>query len=1183
MKYTPLHVHSHYSLLDGLSKLEDLVQKAKADGMTAIALTDHGVMHGAIEFYQKCRAAGLKPIIGVEAYIVKDRKKKIAAEEERFHVILLAKDYEGYRNLIKLTTIAHLEGFYYKPRIDWEILNLYNKGIICSSACLHGEVPRAILKGFSEEKIMEVIEKYRTVFGAENYFLEVQHHPNLPDQKKVNDRLFELGKKYNLPIIATNDTHYVNTEDAEAHDILICLQTKKTINEKNRMSYLGEDYSLFSSEQMANNFRDNPEVLENTNLIAEKCSLEIPLGQIQLPHFELPEGMNDFEFLTQFCYNNVEMRFGFSPNKENKTPEEQKVIERLEYELEIIKKTGYASYFLIVQDFINWAKNNGVVVGPGRGSAAGSLVAYLARITNLDPIKYDLLFERFLNPSRVSMPDIDTDFADTRRDEVLKYVEGKYGKDHVSQIITFGTMAAKAAVRDVGRVLEMPYSFCDQISKLIPDKLKLKEAVANTIELKELYDKNPDAKRIIDYAKKLEGVARHASTHACGVVISKKPLDEYCPCQYSRDKEDAIVTQYSLHPIEDLGLLKMDFLGLKNLTIIENACNIINKISGNDLKIDEIPLQDEKSYKLFQNGMTTGVFQFESSGMKRYLKQLKPSLFEDLIAMVSLYRPGPMDLIPTYIERKHGREKVEYIHPKLANSLGKTFGIAIYQEQVMQMARDLAGFSLGEADVLRKAMGKKNAVLLAEQKEKFIKGCVTQGISEDTAKNIFAFIEPFAGYGFNRSHAACYALVAYQTAYLKANYPAEFMAALLTSDHGDMERVAIEIDECRKMGIEILAPSVNESYTTFTVVADSLKANKPRIRFGLNAIRNVGENVVKGIIHERKTNGPYKNLEDFLARLGADVLNKKSIEGLIKSGALDLFSERNKLLENQEVMQSYVKETDKAKNTKQVDMFSAPNANGSVFATSKINLKEGVSANKSQVLSWEREFLGLYVSEHPFRIFERKLAEVIIPMKNIKEINEDERMVRIGGVVSAMKKIITKKGDPMLFITLEDGITNTEVLIFPKLYKSRESLWQEEKLIVVEGTISLKDGESKVLGNKIWDLDESNIAEVVKSIASTPYQEKRRFFKREDSGDGGFDVPKKKKGDVIINYPLGATKQLAEKVKMFFMAIGGDYQVFLKIGDKMIKTEFRIEIGEENKSKLQRLLGENAIAEVKNV
>lgn len=1174
MKYTPLHVHSHYSLLDGLAKIDDLVNKAKEDGMTALALTDHGVMYGAIEFYQKCKEAGIKPIIGVEAYVVQDRRIKDILEEDRFHLILLAKNFEGYKNLIKLTSLAHLEGFYYKPRIDYKDLEKYGKDLVALSACLQGELPRAIQRGYSEEKIEEIIKKYQKLFGQDNYFLEVQHHPNNPDQKKVNARLFELGKKYNIPVVATNDTHYVNAEDAEAHDILICLQTKKTISEPNRMSYLGEDYSLYNCAQMADFFRGNLEVLENTNLVAEKCNIEIPLGEIQLPHFELPEGKDDFEFLRDMCYGNIDFRYGFDHKKEKLNEEEQTVIDRLEYELSIIKKTGYASYFLIVQDFIVWAKNQGIVVGPGRGSAAGSIVAYLTQITNLDPIAYDLLFERFLNPARISMPDIDTDFADARRDEVIRYTEEKYGKDHVAQIITFGTMAARAAVKDVGRVLDMPYAFCDKISKLIPMNMKLDDVIQNIAEVKDLYKKDPEARRLLNFARKLEGVARHASTHACGVVITYKPLNEYTPCQYSRDKEDVVVSQYSLHPVEDLGLLKMDFLGLRNLTIMENACEYIEKIHNKNINIDDVDLTDQKTYELFQKGQTTGVFQFESSGMKKYLKQLQPNNIEDLIAMVSLYRPGPMDLIPDFIARKHGNQAVSYIHPKLEKSLAKTFGIAIYQEQIMQMARDLAGFSLGEADVLRKAVGKKKAKLLAEQKEKFIKGCVDNGISKSTAQEIFAFIEPFAGYGFNRSHAACYAFIAYQTAYLKSNYPAEFMGALLTADQHNMDRIAIEIDECRQMGIKILPPDVNESFSQFTVVAESLEIGEPTIRFGMNAIRNVGENVAKTIIHERKKNGKFKNLEDFLSRLASKDLNRKSLEGLIKSGALSKFGERNVLMENIEKLLLYIKEIEQDRASNQTNIFNIGNNGQSEPA--KLILEQVEEASLNQLLEWEREYLGLYVTDHPFKSFQQKLTGVITPYAVLKENLTERKVTRVGGVIASVKKIMTKKGDPMLFVVLEDGITNLELLIFPRLYQEKEIVWDEGKIVIAEGTTSDKDDELKILCNDVWEVNEENYEQVVAELQDTPFKEQqnsRRKWVNKDEQPARIVKPRKK---VLITYPIGATKDFAEKVKMLFMNIPGNFQVFLQINDKIVKTNFRIEVNNETQEEIVKVIGAKA-------
>jgi DNA polymerase III subunit alpha len=1175
--YTPIHVHSHYSLLDGLTKIDDMVNKAKECGIQAMALTDHGVMFGAIEFYQKCKKAGIKPIVGVEAYIVDDLHKKEAAEEQRFHIILLAKNYKGYKNLIKLTSIAHLEGFYYKPRIDWKVLKQYSEGLICSTACLAGELSRGIMHGFDDDKLDVIIQKYLSVFGPENFYLEVQHHPSIPEQKTVNYKIYELGKKYNIPIIATNDSHYLNSEDAEAHDILICLQTKKVLTDKDRMSYMGEDFSLYTPEQMYDNFRDNPEVVENTNRLAEKVDLEIPLGEIQLPYFEVPKGKTDFEFFKESCYNSIPRRYNFDPKKESLDEYEKKVIDRLEYELSVIQRTGYASYFLIVQDFVVWSKKNGIVVGPGRGSAAGSVVSYLLDITNIDPLKYDLLFERFLNPDRVSMPDIDIDFADERRDEVLQYVEEKYGKDHVAQIITFGTLAARAAVKDVGRVLDLPYNFCDQISKLIPMGMNLDDAVTKVGEVKDMYENNAEAKRLLDFAKKLEGVARHASTHACGVVITRDPLDNYCPVQYARDQQDVVISQYSLHPIEDLGLLKMDFLGLKNLTIIERACEIINKMHGICVTIDDIPLDDEKAYKLFQKGQTIGVFQFESSGMKRYLKMLKPSVFEDLIAMVALYRPGPLNsgMVDEFIARKHGNKEITYNHPIMKSSLENTYGVIVYQEQVMQLSKEMAGFTGGQADTLRKAMGKKIADLMEKMKKEFIDGCKNNKLPDELAKQTFSDMEKFAEYGFNKSHAACYALVAYQTAYLKANYPAEFMASLLTSDQHNMDRITIEIDECKQMGLNILPPSVNESFSTFTVVAESLQEKHPRIRFGLNAVRNVGENVAKAIIHARKQAGPFADLEGFLSRLGSDALNKKSLEGLIKSGAMDMFAKRSALLENIDKMILFIKEVELSKSTKQINIFSL---NGiAESALPQLVLREASDYGEKQILDWEKEFLGLYVSEHPFSEYEKKLKGLIQPISHLSagSGNSDgenkyrqKATTRVGGVVVSSKKIITKKGDPMLFLTIEDSLRSVECLIFPRLYQQIENqeVWNSGSLLIIEGSMSDKDGELKLLANNVLPINEHTYRLVFEQL-------KKNEIEGMNSGSNG---PLRK---VVVQYPAGATKDFANKVKMLFMSIPGKYQVLLKIQDKMIKTNFQIELASESKVKIEQVLGKGAILE----
>jgi DNA polymerase III subunit alpha len=1157
MKFSHLHVHSHYSLLDGLTKIDGLVQKAVSDGMPALALTDHGTMYGVIEFYQKCVKANLKPIVGVEAYIASGgHLNKEASSEKRFHVILLAKNEVGYRNLIKLTTIAHLQGFYYKPRIDWELLTKNHDGIICLSACLLGEMADSILFG-RPEAAEAIVKKYHELFG-DDYFLEVQHHPNLPKQKIVNDRIFELGKKFNIPIVATNDVHYLNTEDAEAHDILICLQTKKKITDTNRMSYLGENFSMFTTQQMTDFFRSNPEVIDNTNRVIEKCDLKIKLGEIQLPTYDVPGGKPPFEFLIELCKSGLKDRFGLDYDNV-KSDEERKIIERMNFELGVIQKTGYAAYFLIVQDFINWAKNNGVVVGPGRGSAAGSLVAYLTKITNLDPLKYDLLFERFLNPDRISMPDIDTDFADVRRGDVLRYVEGKYGKDHVSQIITFGTMAARAAVRDVGRVLDLPYTFCDKISKLIPMGLSLDQALNQVKELKDLCDANSDARRVMDFALKLEGCARHASTHACGVVITPKPLVEYLPCQLSTAGDEAIVSQYSLHPVEDLGLLKMDFLGLKNLTIIERACEIIEKIHGVKINIDKLELTDEKSYKLFQNGKTTGVFQFESGGMKKYLKQLKPSQFDDLIAMVALYRPGPLNsgMVDEFIARKHGEKQIVYAHPIMENSLKNTYGVIIYQEQVMQLSKDMAGFTGGQADTLRKAMGKKNAELMAKMKVDFLTGCQKNKIDKKIAEDTFTGMEKFAEYGFNKSHAACYALVAYQTAYLKANYPAEFMASLLTSDQGNMDRVSIEIDECKQMGIEVLPPDINESYRDFTVVAESLKVGKPRIRFGLSAIRNVGENIIKELMRERKDKGHFKNLQDIFVRVRTKDLNKKSVEGLAKSGALDQLAERNQVLENLDKILIYIKSVDEEKNNKQTNLFAVKGQN--IIPT--LHLLEYPSAEKKQRLSWEKEFLGLYVSEHPFSEFETAIKDSITEIRAIKAQTAGQAAgghVLTAGVVTGIEKITTAKGDPMLFVKLEDKISTIEVLVFPKLYQETQMWIADEKVVLVDGNVSEKDAEPKILANKLWEINLQNAAEIISQA--------RRFQPNH--------WQKKK---VIIKYPKDATKELAGQVKDVLVRFKGTNPIFLTIGEKIVKTNFEVRYCSEFVAAVEKFLGAGTV------
>ncbi len=1149
MSFVHLHTHSHYSLLDGLGKIEDLVQKAALLGLPALALTDHGNMYGAIEFYQACKKAGIKPILGVEAYVARNGhlNKRAKLDEKPYHLILLAKNEIGYKSLLKLVTIAHLDGFYYKPRIDFELLEKYHDGLICSTACLVGELPSHIVNG-NLDAAKEMIHRYQKLFGSENFYLEVQHHPEIEQQAIVNEKIFELSRETGAPVIATNDVHYPNQDDAYAQDVLLCIQTKKVLSDADRMSYVGIDLSFKSPDQMKADFADHPEAIENTLKVAEACNLELTLGKNVLPNFPLPDEKSADDYLRELSEAGLIKRFGAAGIT-------SEISERLEYELETIKKTGFAGYFLIVQDFINWAKNNNIIVGPGRGSAAGSLVAYLTNITNLDPIKYDLVFERFLNPERVSMPDIDTDFADTRRDDVLKYVSDKYGHDRVAQIITFGTMAARAAIRDVGRVMGLPYSYCDRAAKLIPMFTKLDEALALVPELKEIA-READGEKLINTAKRLEGVVRHASTHACGVVITPGPLDDYAPRQFGSQGDDSIVIQYEMHAVENLGLLKMDFLGLSNLTIIEQALDIIDKIHQQKINIDNIPLADAKTFKLFQDGRTTGVFQFESAGMKRYLKQLQPNELEDIIAMVALYRPGPIEYIPDYIAGKHGRKKPQYLHPKLKPILEKTYGVAVYQEQLLRIARDLAGFTYGEADILRKAVGKKIAKLLAEQEEKIIKGMINNGIEEKVAKKIWEFILPFASYGFNRSHAACYALIGYQTAWLKANYPAEFMAALMTADQQNTDRIAIEAEECRQMGLAVLPPDINESYSTFTVVAESLKTEQPRVRFGLLAVKGLGENIVKAIIRERKENGQYLNLEDFLSRVKNKDLNKKSMEALIKSGSLDCFEERHKLLANLDRLLVFTQEANKT--ASQDSLFSlSPSMN-----LARLRLIDGSVSDKRQNLTWEKEFLGLYVSAHPLHDFSDRIKELVIACATLRNC-ANNATVRVAGVITVIKKIYTKKGDAMVFAKIEDGSGEVEILVFPKVLAENPTLWQVDNIIACCGKTSDKDGEIKILCDRAALLQLENVEEV--------------FNHHLKNGDNGFKGADNGFKSAVINLEAPLDHGLSRRLRDLFYQFPGNYFLHLLVkkeaGSQKIRTSFKVNCNEAFKNEVEKIIG----------
>jgi len=1047
MKFTHLHVHSHYSLLDGMAKIDELLDKCKELGMNSIALTDHGVMYGAIEFYKKAKARGIKPIIGNEVYIAPNgmHMRRPRIDDKQHHLVLLAKNQTGYKNLIKLTTFSHLKGFYYKPRVDKKLLRKYSNGLIALSACLSGEVPYLIMAGELEKAEKAALE-YQDIFGKNNFYLELHDFPKLYKEKNKNPvpDLIKIAKKYKIPVIATNDTHYLNREDAEAQDILLCVQTNKTVQDQNRLSMFGEDFSLRSPEQMLKSFKHLPEAITNTQKIAKQCNLEIKLGEEKLPDFEVPKNYTPDSYLKKLTHQGLKKRYPKITKK---------IKQRTNYELSMIKKTGFAGYLLIVEDLVKWAKNQGIIYNT-RGSAAGSLVSFALSISNVDPLKYTLFFERFLNPERIEMPDIDLDFADHRRDEIIEYVRKKYGEDHVAQIITFGTMAARASVRDSGRALGLEYNFCDRVAKMIPMFTNLSDALEKVSELRQLYNTDAQAKKLLDIAQKLEGVARHASTHACGVVITDEPLDNLVPCQRPREDDATVVTQYEMHSILDLGLLKMDFLGLKNLTVIENTNKAIKKRHNTKIDFNKISLKDKKVFELLQQAKTTGVFQLESSGMRRYLKQLRPDNIEDIIAMVALYRPGPMDLIPSYIARKHGQEQIEYLHPKLKPILKNTYGIAVYQEQVLQMARDLAGFTLGEADVLRKAVGKKIKELLRAQKEKFIQGCIKNKINKKIAKKLFTFIEPFARYGFNRAHAASYAMIGYYTAYLKAHYPAEFMASLLTCDQENLDRVTIDIEECKNLSIEILPPDINESKDYFNVIDNNT------IRFGLNAIKNVGHNVVNDIVKKQ----PFKSLEDFTTKLESKNLNKKSLESLIKVGALDRFSERNRLLQNLEQILAYAREKQKAKEQKQESLFN------DLIIKSELNLKDTEPASKKEYLSWEKELIGLYLSEHPLEMHKEYLDRHTIPCKELSASLIGQN-IQIGGVINKIRKIITKNGQPMLFVEIEDLTGRIETIVFPKVLEQNPDIWQEDKIVLINGLLNNRDNSIKIICNGVEELD----------------------------------------------------------------------------------------------------------------
>lgn len=1053
-KFTHLHVHSHYSLLDGLTKIDELVARVKELGMNAVALTDHGNLYGAVEFFKKARAAGLKPILGCEVYVAPHGRlmKRPKIDETRYHLTLLAKNELGWKNLIALVTNAYVEGFYYKPRVDRELLEAHHEGIICLSGCVSGELAHHLsAKRYADAE--ETAVWHKKVFG-DDYYLEIQPH-----DPELWEPIATLGKKLGIPLVATADSHYLTKDDKTAHEILLAVQTNTRLDDEDRLSLKDYDVSLTSPERMVEIFREHPDAVTNTLRIAEACTVELELGKTKLPKFPFPAThASSFEYLKTLVAERLPARYP-EANRE--------VHDRVAMELKVIEKTGFADYFLIVADFVNWAKAHGIVVGPGRGSAAGSIISYILGVTNVEPLRYNLLFERFLNPDRIQVPDIDIDFTDTRRDEVVAYVRQKYGDDKVAQIITFGTMMARAAIRDTARAMGLPYGVGDRLAKFIPFNTNITTALETVPELKTAYAAEEDTKRLLDAAKKLEGTARHASVHACGVVISPTSLTDFVPLQKAPQGENTVITQFEMHSVEDLGLLKMDFLGLKNLTIIERTLRLIKELHNEDVNIDELPLDDAETFALLRRGETTGVFQLEGSGMTRHLKELKPTELEDVIAMIALYRPGPMELIPHFIRRKHKKEQISYLHPRLEPILKNTYGVGVYQEQMMQIARDLAGFTLAEADTLRKAIGKKIKSLLDEQKEKLVNGMIANGIEPKTAHAIWELFPPFARYGFNRSHAACYATISYQTAYLKAHYPIEFMASLLNTSSGDLDRITFLVGEAKRLSIPVLPPDVNMSAEQFTVDEEA-----GGIRFGLLAIKNLGANIITAIMNERARGGPYESLSNFLTRVQHRDMNKKSLESLIKSGAFDsLGVERGQALDNIEELVRFNQTARRHASSNQSSLF------GPTATFASFRMKTGKAADKSLVLSWEKELLGLYLTDHPFNAYLTKLGTSVTPIKKAVEEHPDTKngdrngpRLRLAGIISGVQRIMTKKGQPMLFVTIEDLSDNLEVMVFADTLAKHPFTWEANKAVVMTGRLSWRDGEPKLICDEVREL-----------------------------------------------------------------------------------------------------------------
>lgn len=1075
MSFVHLHTHTEYSLLDGSNKIKEYVARVKELGMDAAAITDHGAMFGVIDFYRAARAEGVKPILGCEVYVAPNSrfdKETTGGEDRYYHLVLLAENNEGYANLIKIVSKGYVEGFYYRPRVDMEVLEQYHEGIIALSACLAGEVQRYIVKGLYDEAKKTAL-KYESVFGKGNYFLELQDH-GIPEQKTVNQALLRMSRELDIPLVATNDIHYTNAEDAKPHDILLCIQTAKKLQDEDRMRYEGGQYYVKSPEEMEALFPYAKEALENTGKIAERCNVEIEFGVTKLPRFDVPDGLTSWEYLNQICFEGLKERYPEDDGTKK---------ERLEYELGVIKNMGYVDYFLIVWDFIKYARDHGIAVGPGRGSAAGSIVSYVMHITNIDPMRYQLLFERFLNPERVSMPDIDIDFCFERRQEVIDYVVRKYGKDRVAQIVTFGTMAARGVLRDVGRVMDLPYAFVDSIAKMIPTEqgrtITLKDALKMNPEFRDSYEKDPQVHELVDMSMRLEGLPRHTSMHAAGVVICQKAVDEYVPL--SRATDGSLTTQFTMTTLEELGLLKMDFLGLRTLTVIQDAARLAEKSTGTHLDMDRIDYNDKEVFASIGSGKTDGIFQLESAGMKNFMKNLRPQNLEDVIAGIALYRPGPMDFIPQYIRGKDHPETISYDCPQLEEILEPTYGCIVYQEQVMQIVQRLAGYTLGRSDLVRRAMSKKKAAVMERERQNFVygnpeegvPGCISNGISEKTAHKIFDEMTDFAKYAFNKSHAVVYAVVAYQTAYLKYYYPVEFMAALMTSVIDNPGKVSEYILSCRQMNIAILPPDINEGESAFSISGKS-------IRYGLSAIKSIGRPVVESIVAERQLGGPFKSLTDFIERMSGKEVNKKTIENLIKAGAMDsLGGNRQQYMMAYGGIMDSVAQSRKTVMTGQMSLFDFVDEEEK--QNFKIQLPKVEEYKKELLLAFEKEVLGVYLSGHPLEEYEERWRKNITAVTTDFQLDEetnktrvkDGEIVVIGGMIIGKTIKYTKNNRVMAFLQIEDLVGTVEVIVFPNIYERNSAMLTEEAKVFVGGHVSVEEEKaSKLICDRIFSFDE---------------------------------------------------------------------------------------------------------------